>query len=70
MAIPEGYERYVKEKHKKNINTKTHCLKLKKSIYGFVQRARQWWKNFKEVLETLNFIPNRADPCLFIKKEN
>jgi hypothetical protein len=70
MAIPEGYERYVKEKHKKDINTKTHCLKLTKAIYGLVQAAMQWWKKFKEVLETLNYIPSKADPCLFIKNEN
>jgi hypothetical protein len=66
----KGYERYVKEKHKKDINTKTHCLKMTKAFYGLVQAARHWWKKFKEVLETLNYIPSRADPCLFIKKEN
>jgi hypothetical protein len=60
----------VKEKHKKDINTNTHCLNLTKAIYGLVQSKRQWWKKFKEVLETLNYIPSRADPCLFIKKEN
>jgi hypothetical protein len=40
MAIPEGYLRYVKEKHKKDNNTKTHCLKMTKAIYGLVQAAR------------------------------
>jgi hypothetical protein len=70
MAIPEGYERYVKEQHNKGINTKTHCLKLTKTIYGLVQAARQWWKKCKEVLAKLDYIPSRADPCLFIKQEN
>jgi hypothetical protein len=57
MAIPEGYERYAKEKDKKDINTNTHCLQLTKAIYGLVQAARQWWKKFKAVLEILNYIP-------------
>jgi hypothetical protein len=70
MVIPEGYERYVKEKHNKDIDTKTHCLKLTKAIDGLVQSAQQWWKKFREVLETLNYIPRRADPCLLIKQEN
>jgi hypothetical protein len=43
---------------------------LTKAIHGLVQSARQWWKKFKEVLKTLNYISSRADPCLFIKKEN
>jgi hypothetical protein len=43
---------------------------MTKAIYGLVQAARQWWKKFKEVLDTLNYIPSRADPWLFIKKEN
>jgi hypothetical protein len=60
----------VKEKHKKDIDTNTHYLKFTIAIYGLVQAARQWWKKFKEVLETLNYIPSRADLCLFNKKEN
>jgi hypothetical protein len=39
MAIPEEYERYVKEKHKKDIDTNTHCLKMTKAIYGLFQAA-------------------------------
>jgi Reverse transcriptase (RNA-dependent DNA polymerase) len=34
MAIPDGYDKYLKEKHKKDIDTTTHCLKLTKAIYG------------------------------------
>jgi hypothetical protein len=58
MVIPEGYDRYVKEKHNKDINTDTHCLKVTKAIYGLVQAAIQWWKKFKEVLATIKFIPS------------
>jgi hypothetical protein len=32
MAILEGYERYVKEKHNQDIHTNTHSLKLTKAI--------------------------------------
>ena len=67
MQLPDGYSEYVKEKTGKIINTTTHCLKLKKAIYGLVQAARQWWKKFKEVMQSLGFNPSKADPCLFIK---
>jgi Reverse transcriptase (RNA-dependent DNA polymerase) len=48
MAIPDGYDKYLKEKHKKDIDNTTHCLKVTKAIYGLVQAARQWWKKFKK----------------------
>jgi hypothetical protein len=67
MDISEGYERNAKEKHNKDNNTNTHCLKLTMALYGLVQAVRHWWKKLKEVLATLNYI---SDPCLFIKKEN
>jgi hypothetical protein len=35
MAIPEGYERYVKEKHNKDIHTNNHCLKIDKGNLWF-----------------------------------
>jgi hypothetical protein len=70
MAITEEYYRNAKEKHNKDININTHCLKLTKAIYGLEQAARQWWKKFEEVLATLNCIPIQADPCLFIKQGN
>ena len=62
MTIPDGYIKYLKDKHGKTIDPKTHCLKLKKAIYGLVQAARQWWKKFKEVLLTLGYSASRADP--------
>jgi Reverse transcriptase (RNA-dependent DNA polymerase) len=42
MTIPEGYTKYLKAKHNKIIDSNTHCLKLKRAIYGLVQAARQW----------------------------
>ena len=67
MEIPEGYTRYLMEKHKRSLDPKTHCLLLTKAIYGLVQAARQWWKKFSEVLHKLGYHASRADPCLFIK---
>jgi hypothetical protein len=43
MAIPDGYQDYVKEKFNKNIEPNKHCLKPTRAIYGLVQAARQWW---------------------------
>jgi hypothetical protein len=68
MVIPDGYQDYVKEKFHEDIDTKTHCLKLTRGIYGLVQAARQWWKNSKDVLSCLGYFPSRADTCLLIKK--
>ena len=45
-------------------------LRLKKSIYGLVQAARQWFLKFEEALKTIGFRNNQIDPCLFIKKDD
>jgi Reverse transcriptase (RNA-dependent DNA polymerase) len=72
MSIPDGYDKYLKEKHKKDIDTTTHCLKLRKAIYSLVQAARQWRKKFIEVYRSFSYhyIPSQAYPCLFIRKED
>jgi hypothetical protein len=67
--IPDGYPKFCQEKYGKQLNNKTHCLKLTKAIYALVQAARQWWKKFKEELKILGHWPSRADPCIFIRKE-
>jgi len=43
-------------------------LHLKKTLYGLVQAARQFYKKWKEVLEKIGFKQSLVDPCLF-KKE-
>jgi hypothetical protein len=48
MAISEGYERYVKEKHKKDINTKTHYLKMTKAIYGLSKQQYNGGRSLKK----------------------
>jgi hypothetical protein len=47
------------------IKESTHCLELKKAIYGLVQAARQWWKKFKQVILDMGYMASLADPCLF-----
>jgi Reverse transcriptase (RNA-dependent DNA polymerase) len=68
MRIPDGYVRYMKEVHNRDIDLLTHVLHLKKAINGLVQAARQWWKKFREVMAGCNYYPSKADPCLFMKK--
>jgi hypothetical protein len=68
MEFPQGYQDFLKDKHKKDVDASMNCLHLKKAIYGLVQAARQWWKKFKEVMATLSFEPSKADPCLFVRK--
>ena len=70
MELPELYDKYLAEKGKKGYSHDTHCVLLKKSIYGLVQAARQWWKKFKEKLDKLGYKPSAADPCLFVKQDS
>jgi hypothetical protein len=39
MILPDSYIDYYWEKYSKKIDNDTHCLKLKKSLYGLVQSA-------------------------------
>jgi hypothetical protein len=55
MYIPAGYLKYLQEEHGQQVNSKVHCTKLTKAIYGLEQAARQWWKKFKEVLKLLGY---------------
>jgi Reverse transcriptase (RNA-dependent DNA polymerase) len=68
MEFPEGYEKFLKEHHGKNISSKTHCALLLQSLYGLVQSARQWYKKITSIFGKLDFHPSPADPCLYIKK--
>ena len=60
MNCPEGL---------KGVDNQVDCLRLKKSIYGLVQSARQWWKKFVKVLRQIGFQGGYADPCLFTKRD-
>jgi Reverse transcriptase (RNA-dependent DNA polymerase) len=56
MNIPEG----MKEDQE-------HFLPLKKTIYGLVQSAGEFYKKLIQVLKGLGFIENKSDPCLLSK---
>jgi Reverse transcriptase (RNA-dependent DNA polymerase) len=42
-------------------------LLLKKTIYGLVQSAREFYWKLIQVLKGLGFIENKSDPCLLSK---
>ena len=67
MVLPDGYDMYYHEKHGKYLDGTRQCLKLKKSLYGLVQAARQWWKKFKDVMKDIGYLLSDIDPCIFIK---
>ena len=65
MEIPEGLQYF------EDVNPNTDCLKLKRTIYGTVQAARQWFKYFIRELQTkVGFERSRTDPCLLTKQTN
>jgi Reverse transcriptase (RNA-dependent DNA polymerase) len=60
LRKPKGYEEIFG-------NKEDLCLRLKKSVYGLVQAARQWWKKFESEMEKIGFVNSQADPCIFLK---
>jgi Reverse transcriptase (RNA-dependent DNA polymerase) len=61
MKIPQGLAE-VEGIEEKNGT----ILKLNKSIYGFLQAARQWHKKFEKVITGMGFDKNQIDPCMFL----
>jgi Reverse transcriptase (RNA-dependent DNA polymerase) len=43
------------------------CLQLKKTIYGLVQSAREFYKRLICEQKDLGFTENKSDPCLLSK---
>jgi Reverse transcriptase (RNA-dependent DNA polymerase) len=60
MQPTDGYSEYCDQK--KKIDSNTHCVKLQKALYGLVQSARKWWKQFREVRKSIDYVPSPADP--------
>lgn len=58
MVQPEGFETKESE----------HMVcKLKKSIYGFKQASRQWYRKFDQVISSFGFKENAMDQCVYHK---
>jgi hypothetical protein len=45
-------------------------LQLLRSLYGLKQAGRNWEKMLRAELKKRGFVPCKADPCLYINKEN
>jgi Reverse transcriptase (RNA-dependent DNA polymerase) len=61
MTIPNGLEEYLNQQLSDN------CVKLNKSIYGLVQAARAWWKQFTNSLQKIGFNKCPSDNCLMMR---
>ncbi|KAK1412293.1 hypothetical protein QVD17_33424 [Tagetes erecta] len=59
MKIPQGFSKEDDDR----------VCKLKKSLYGLKQASRNWYKKFTTSLLEIGFKQTRADPSLFIFKE-
>src|SRR3954469_13966005 len=58
MAQPEGFV----------VEGKEHLgFRLKKSIYGLKQAARQWYFKFDQVIKKFGFKENEVDNCIYAK---
>ena len=63
MKAPQGLME-VEKLEEKGVGV----LKLRKSLYGLVQAARQWHEKFENVILKLGFMKNQIDPCMFLKE--
>lgn len=43
--------------------------RLKRSIYGLKQSARVWNQRIDGVFKSMQFVPSKADPCLYVRKK-
>ncbi|MBW0569078.1 hypothetical protein O181_108793 [Austropuccinia psidii MF-1] len=50
-----------------NFDKKTHCLKLKKEIYGLKQALLSWYNRLTTWLVDIGFTAFLSDPCLFYR---
>ena len=48
----------------------TVVVQLQKALYGCVESARLWYEHFAGTLETLGFVKNPVDKCIFNKLIN
>ena len=73
MQLPEAYPDFLREVYpyqEEVIHPTTHCVRLKKALYGLVQAARQWWRKFKAVMKNIGYRPSEIDPCLLVNEKS
>lgn len=63
MKVPPGYSEFVDS----SVDTKSHVLKLLKSIYGLKQAGRDWYDTQHSELISLGFIRAKKDKCVYRK---
>ena len=61
MEEPEGHE---------TSEDGSIVCKLRKSLYGLKQSAKQWNKKFTDVLESLGLTQSLTDPCLYVNGDH
>lgn len=47
-----------------------YVCKLRKSLYGLKEAAAVWFKTFRAVFKRMGFEQCRADPCLFVHRDD
>jgi hypothetical protein len=51
------------------INNDTHCLRLKKNLYGQRQAGRVWVKHLQKGLRNIGFVPSKVDECVWFRED-
>ena len=45
-----------------------HILIIDKALYGLKLSGKMWAEKFQEILRSMKFTPSKADPCIYMKK--
>jgi hypothetical protein len=62
MKLPAGIEL-------PGVSKSTHCLRLKKNLYGQKQAGRVWVKHLQQGLRNLGFTPSAIDECVWYRDD-
>ena len=62
MKLPRGID-------VPGISNKTHCLRLKKNLYGQRQAGRVWVKHLQKGLKNIGFVPSKVDECVWFRDD-
>jgi hypothetical protein len=62
MKIPEGFNKYYDPLY--------YILLLLQTIYGLKQSVMVFWQKLLQAFRSMNFMHNKADPCLYYSWTN